>query len=236
LVAALLAERFPELFTGAYALCGPIGNFREQINYVGDFRVLFDYFFPGTFVGSPVAIAPLDVQLWVTGITPGQIAARLLANRTRALELMRTSRAAFDPADFDTVIQTTLAVLANNILGANDAAAKLGGQPFDNRLRWYFGSSNDLRLNFTVARFAASPAALLALRNYNTSGLLRIPMVTLHTTSDETIPFAHELIYLAKVRPSDRGRFIPLPVFRYGHCNFTTPEILTGLAVLAAQR
>jgi pimeloyl-ACP methyl ester carboxylesterase len=236
LVAALLAERSPELFTGAYALCGPIGNFREQINYVGDFRVLFDYFFPGTFAGSPVDIAPIDVQLWLAGVTPGQIAARLLANRTKALELMRTSRAAFDPADFNTVIHTTIAVLRYNILGGDDAVAKLGGQPFDNRLRWYFGSSNDLRLNFSVQRFAASPAAILAMRNYTTSGLLRIPMVTLHTTSDEAVPFAHEVIYLLKVRPEDRGRFIPLPVVRYGHCNFTTPEILTGLAVLAAQR
>ncbi len=49
------------------------------------------------------------------------------------------------------------------------------------------------------------------------------------------MPFAHELLYLAKVRPTGRGRFIPLPVFRYGHCNFTTQEILFGLGVLVAQ-
>jgi pimeloyl-ACP methyl ester carboxylesterase len=236
LVATLLAERSPELFTGAYALCGPIGSFREQVNYVGDFRVLFDYFFPGVFFGSAVDIAPADVQMWLAGITPALIAARLQAEPQKAIELMRTARAAFDPANLTTIGQTTLTVLRYNILGFDDAVSKLGGQPFDNRLRLYLGSSNDFRLNRLVPRFAADAAAVQALRSYNTSGALSIPLVTLHTTSDEAVPFGHELLYLVKVRPTARGRFIPLPVFRYGHCNLTSQEILTGLGVLLAQR
>ena len=236
LVTTLLAERSPDLFTGAYALCGPIGSFREQVNYVGDFRVLFDYFFPGVFFGTAVDIAPADIQRWLAGITPALIAARLQAEPQKAIELMRTARAAFDPANLTTIGQTTLTVLRYNILGFDDAVAKLGGQPFDNRLRFYFGSSSDLRLNLLVRRFAANPSALQSLRSYNTSGALSIPLVTLHTTSDEAVPFRHELLYLAKVRPTGRGRFIPLPVFRYGHCNLTSQEILTGLGVLLAQR
>jgi pimeloyl-ACP methyl ester carboxylesterase len=235
LVAALLAERSPDLFTGAYAVCGPIGNFRSQINYVGDFRVLFDYFFPGVFLGTPIDVHPLDVQQWLDGTTKLEIAGRLAAEPAKALELMTTARAPFDPADVNTIFQTTTSVLEYNILGSDDARAKLGGQPYDNRLHWYFGSSNDLLLNFSVPRFAADAPAVRALRNYTTSGALQIPLVTLHTTGDEDMPFAHELLYLAKVRPTGRGRFIPLPVFRYGHCNFTTQEILFGLAVLVAQ-
>ncbi len=90
----------------------------------------------------------------------------------------------------------------------------------------YFGSKNDLRLNLSVKRFTASPAARAALHPYETSGDLSIPLVTLHTTRDEVIPFWHELLYLPKVKLSDRGRFIPLPVFRYGHCNFTSSEVV----------
>ena len=93
-----------------------------------------------------------------------------------------------------------------------------------------------MRLNLRVSRFAADAAAVQALRNYNTSGALQIPLVTLHTTADEAVPFRHELLYLAKVRPTGRGRFVPLPVARYGHCNLTTQEILTGLGLLLAQR
>jgi pimeloyl-ACP methyl ester carboxylesterase len=236
LVATLLAERSPELFTGAYALCGPIGSFREQVNYVGDFRALFDYFFPGVFFGTAAAVTPEDVQSWLAGSTPQVIVARLQAEPQKAIELMRTARAAFDPANATTIGQTTLTALRYNILGLGDAVAKLGGQPFDNRSRFYFGSSNDLRLNLRVSRFAADAAAVQAMRDYNTSGALQFPLVTLHTTADEAVPFGHELLYYAKVRPTERGRFIPLPVFRYGHCNLTVQEILIGLGTLLGQR
>ena len=47
LVATLLAEQSPDIFSTALAACAPIGSFRQQITYLGDFRALFDYFFPG---------------------------------------------------------------------------------------------------------------------------------------------------------------------------------------------
>src|SRR5439155_9279457 len=53
LVTALLAEQSPSLFAGALAMCGPVGSFQSHIDYFGDFRVLFDYFFPGILIGSP---------------------------------------------------------------------------------------------------------------------------------------------------------------------------------------
>ena len=58
------------------------------------------------------------------------------------------------------MITTTINALRYNILGANNAAQKLGGNPFGNRLTLYLGSSNDLRLNIAVHRFLASPLAL----------------------------------------------------------------------------
>ena len=47
LITTLATEQYPTVFNGGVAACGPIGDFRGQINYVGDFRVVFDYFFPG---------------------------------------------------------------------------------------------------------------------------------------------------------------------------------------------
>jgi len=233
LVATLLAERWPELFRSAVAACAPIGSFRGQIDSVGDFRVLFDYFFPGVIPGSPIDIDPMVIAAWPTIIQ--QIPLRLAADPARALELMRVSRAAFDPADPATIANTTINLLTSNVLGANDAKAKLGGNPFGNRLRWYFGSSNDLKLNLSVRRFSASPAALAALTRYETNGNLSIPLVTVHTTRDELIPFWHELLYLPKVDLSDRGRFLPIPVARYGHCNLTVNEVVAALALAVRQ-
>jgi pimeloyl-ACP methyl ester carboxylesterase len=232
LVATLLAERWPELFRSAVAACAPIGSFRAQIDSFGDFRVLFDYFFPGVIPGSPISIPDAVVAGWQTVYIPRVLAA-LAANPARALELMRVSRAAYDPANPATIANTTINMLRYNVRGMNDAVAKLGGNPFGNRLRLYFGSSNDFRLNLQVQRFTASPVARAALDAYESNGNLTIPLVTLHTTRDEVVPFWHELLYLPKVDLSDRGRFLPIPVVRYGHCNFTANEVLTafGLAV-----
>jgi pimeloyl-ACP methyl ester carboxylesterase len=234
LVATLLAERWPELFRSAVAACAPIGSFRAQIDSFGDFRVLFDYFFPGVILGSPILIPDTVIENWEKVYVP-RILEALAANPARALELMRVSRAAFDPADPTTVGRTTINMLSYNVLGANDATAKLGGNPFGNRFRLYFGSSNDLRLNLSVQRFTASPAARAALDQYETNGNLSLPLVTLHTTGDEVIPFWHELLYLPKVDLTGRGRFLPIPTVRYGHCNFTANEVLTAFALAVRQ-
>jgi pimeloyl-ACP methyl ester carboxylesterase len=231
LVATLLAERSPELFSSAWAGCAPIGSFRQQVNYLGDFRALFDYYFPGVLPGSPVEISPLAAALWTSTYVPA-IQNAFLANPAKALELMRVSRVAYDPTNLFTVIQSATAVLAYNVLGLNDAKTTLGGNPYGNRFRWYFGSSNDLRLNILVKRYDASPVAVAAMGAYETNGDLRLPLVTLHTTADEVVPFAHELLYVPKVDRTARGRFVPIPIARYGHCNFTANEI--GLSFLYA--
>ena len=144
---------------------------------------------------------------------------------------MRVAHAAFDPSNPATVINTAINVLWYNVFGTNDAVRKLGGNPYGNRLTWYFGSQNDLRLNLLVRRFTPSPVALHAMQPYETSGDLAIPLVTLHTTADELVPFGHELLYLAKVDLTDRGRFVPFAVNRYGHCNFTSAELLGSFLV-----
>ena len=234
LVATLLAERWPELFRSALAACAPIGSFRAQIDSVGDFRVLFDYFFPGVIPESPISIPQNVIDHWQDVYVP-KILLELAAHPARAAELIRVSRAAVDPADPTTVATTTISMLTYNVLGTNDAAGQLGGNPFGNRFRLYFGSTNDLRLNLRVQRFTASPVARAALDRYETNGNLSIPLVTLHTTADEVIPFWHELLYLPKVDLSERGRFVPIPAFRYGHCNFTTNEVLTAFALAVRQ-
>ena len=232
LVATLLAERFPGRIDSTLAACGPIGSFRAQIDSFGDFRVLFDYFFPGVIPGTAINIPDDVITRWESDYAPA-ILTELALKPGRAAELIRVSRAAVDPADPSTVGKTVINMLSRNVLGTNDAVKKLGGNPFGNRFRLYFGSTNDFRLNLQVQRFTASPIARAALDPYETNGNLSIPLVSLHTTGDEVIPFWHELLYLPKVDLSARGRFLPIPVVRYGHCNFTANEVLAafGLAV-----
>ena len=230
LVAALLLEQSPDLFSSGLAACGPVGSFRGQVNYVGDFRVLFDYFFPNVIPGTVVDV-PQDVMInWYTQYLPAVLMA-LQANPARALELMRTSGAAYDPANPVTIGQTVANVLWYNVFGGADAEDKLGGNPYGNRLRLYFGSSNDLRLNLRVQRFTASPTAVANMTKYETTGRLTRPLITLHTKGDEVVPFWHEPLYLAKVLLTGHSGLLPLPVDRYGHCNFNTNELLTAFAL-----
>ena len=235
LVATLLAERSPELFSGALAMCSPIGGFRKQVEYIGDFRVLFDYYFPGLIPGSPVNIPLAVMQNWDSQYVPA-IAAALASHPARTGELLRVAKAPFDPATPATAVNTALDLLRYNVFATNDAAARLGGNPFGNRTRWYFGSSNDLRLNILVRRFTASAAAVRAMRLYETSGQLPIPLVTLHTLTDDIVPVWHELFYLAKVDTFARGVFLPLPVKRYGHCTFTNNEVLGAFGLMVRQQ
>jgi pimeloyl-ACP methyl ester carboxylesterase len=65
LIAVLAVERHPRLFDGAFAACGPLGDFAAQLDYLNDFRVLFDFFFPGVIPGSVVAIPDAVIQAWL---------------------------------------------------------------------------------------------------------------------------------------------------------------------------
>jgi len=233
-ITTLLVEQSPELFSGALAVCGPIGDFQQQVDYFFDFRVLFDYFFPGAIPGSPINIPPEVIDDWETLYTPA-IRAALAANPGAAGQLISASKAPIDRADPSTIESTTLNLLWYNIFATNDAITKFGGNPYGNRNRWYRGSSNDLQLNRQVQRFSADPVALAEVANYETSGNVTIPLVTLHTSGDEIVPFWHELFYLSKVHTQGRGSVTPIPIFRYGHCNFTANEMLAAFGLLVQQ-
>jgi hypothetical protein len=227
------------VFSGGLAACGPVGDFASkspalsQANYLGDFRVLFDYFFPSVLPGSPLDIPQELRDNWETVYAPAVLAA-LQADPAATAQLLSVSGAPVDPADPATVAETVLSILWYNVFATQDAIDTLGGVPFDNRLRLYLGSLDDVALNLGVPRFDADPAALAeAAANYEPSGKLTRPLVTLHTTGDPVVPFWHELLYTAKVvKNRSLTRYFSLPVVRYGHCAFTEIDVLTGFAIL----
>jgi pimeloyl-ACP methyl ester carboxylesterase len=231
IVTALLVERHPEVFTGGLAACGPIGDFRGQINYIGDFRVVFDYFFPGVIPGTPDAIPDEVIEHWDTFYVQ-HIKDAVVADLSRTAQLLRVTHAPIG-TDLASVQKTVVDVLWYNVFGTNDAKTELGGQPFDNTRRLYLGSNNDLLLNLGVRRVAAEAPALTAIQPYQTTGELARPLVTLHTTGDPIIPYGHEPLYFLKTLLAGSAALHPnLPVMRYGHCQFTSAEVVFGFFVL----
>lgn len=233
IITALAVEQFPELFDGGLAACGPVGNFRWQINYWGDFRVIFDYFFPDLIPGSPIEIPADVIADWDTRYEP-RIRRAIWQNTDATRQLLQVTHAPIDRRDLNSVEETVLGLLWYNVFATNDGIAKLGGQPFDNTRRLYRGSDDDRRLNRLVERFQADPVALAEVeRYYQTSGALISPLVTLHTTGDPIVPYWHEPLYRAKVFASGAAQLhTNIPIVRYGHCNFQASEALAGFVVL----
>jgi hypothetical protein len=233
LITVLGVEGNPGVFDGGLAACGPIGDFRQQINYWGDVRVLFDYFFPGVIPGSPSAIPAAVIDQWDAVYRPAAAAA-MQAKPFALAQLLRVARVPFDPFHPDTGVDAVLSALDYNIFATNDGIAKLGGQPFDNSQRLYRGSANDERLNREVQRFQADPAALAEMNaHYETRGNIRVPVVTLHTLADPVVPYWHESLYRQKTNLQGAGALhLNIPTVHYGHCAFAVEEVLVAFVVL----
>jgi hypothetical protein len=235
-VTTLAIERYPDLFSGGLPLCGPCGSFQKQINYYGDFRVLFDYFFPGVLPGDILNIPDQLITNWETVYVPAILQA-ISKNPTNTLKLLRTANAAYDPNDNSSIGNTVIGVLRYNVFATRDAIRKLGGQPFDNSAKIYFGSGSileDIILNKKVKRYRADKIALENIQKfYETSGKIKIPVVSGHTTRDPIIPFWHLPIYQVKtIVQGSSLLFTGIPVERYGHCIFTEAEIAGGFGLL----
>jgi pimeloyl-ACP methyl ester carboxylesterase len=236
LITALATERHSDVFDGGLPTCGPVGSLRRQINYWGDARVLFDYFFPDVLPDFAPDQDPLISQdlidNWAT--YEAQIREALVAQPDQTEQLLRVARVPEKRGDFEANVDALVQLMWYNVFATNDAVAKLGGQPYDNASRWYCGSDDDHRLNEEVVRFEADPEALDEVEMYyETSGDLTAPMVTLHTLKDSVAPYWHEPIYRWKIRAEGaQALHANIPSFRYGHCNFSVVEALLALGLL----
>jgi pimeloyl-ACP methyl ester carboxylesterase len=232
LVATLAVERHPDRFDGALAGCGPIGDLAAQLNYLDDFRVVFDYFFPGLLPGTAVDVPQSLRDRWDQLYVPAIVLA-LAAKPGAAHELLAVTHAPVAGDDLRSIAETTVGILWYNVFGTADAQQRLGGQPFDNSSRVYAGSSDDAALNAGVDRFHADPAVLSGIARYATTGKLSVPVVNLHTTGDPIVPFSQAALYAEKVaRGGAADRFTEIDVDRFGHCTFQGPELVSAFEQL----
>ncbi|MEI6127673.1 MAG: prolyl oligopeptidase family serine peptidase, partial [Pseudomonadota bacterium] len=68
-VAAKLAEDHPDIFSGVLGLCCA-SSINIQLNHHYDFRVVFDYFFPGLIPGSAIRIPQEVMENWDAAYAP----------------------------------------------------------------------------------------------------------------------------------------------------------------------
>ena len=140
-----------------------------------------------------------------------------------------------DASAFPTSTEPTFSrLLWYNILSTNDARQQLGGNPFGNVTRPYTGSLDDVALNLGVFRVAAEPAAVATIaQQYEPSGVLRVPLITMHTTGDEITPYWHAALYQQRIDAAGSGALYEhRAVERFGHCNFTLAEVQSAFSVI----
>jgi len=239
LATVLAAERQAagDSFDGALALCAPVGDFERQIEWFGDFRVVYDYFFPGIMPGSAVEIP--DEENVVTDAnweaTVAAIRAALDTDPDATRQLAAVTDVPRDAGDPETLREATTQILRYSFMGTNDATGVLGGNPFGNQSVEYSGSDDDVALNAGVARHAADGIALAAIEAvFQTGGRPRIPLLAMHTNRDPVTPIWHTDLYQAKNAGAELAVTL-IPVDRFGHCGFSLPELLAGFSQLVLE-
>jgi len=236
LIALQLLEQNPNRFDAGLALCAPVGGAAKQIKYFADFRVVFDYFFPGIFPFGAFNVPPDAINDWPS-VYMSRIIGAMRNDPAATLQLFSVTRAAVDPVEPATFIETALDILFYSILVTPDLISTAGGVPYDNRFTLYLGLTDNLALNRGVERIRGDRnAERYAKQFYQTTGDLKRPLVTLHTTLDPIVALEHELVYRALTRLQHKQQFFTLlTTERYGHCDFTTSEILNSLGVMLLQ-
>ncbi len=233
LVTTLLIERFPQIYDGGVALCGPIGDMRRHINYLGDTRLLFDYYFPGVLPGDVLTIPQELIDNWDSVYLP-RIKETVEANPDQAIEILDIVGGPYDLDNPETIFSTFEQVIRFNVFGLQDLIKRSGGIPYDNQNRWYRPASNPIQLNRDIERYRADVEALLTLDSFTeTTGIITRPLVTLHTTGDPQVSYVQEGLYQRKLRQQgSKSLHRHFPADVYGHCNFTAAQLLFAFNVL----
>nr|WP_321355887.1 hypothetical protein [uncultured Draconibacterium sp.] len=246
LVTALTLERYPTSFNGALSICGPIGSFFEQLQYNGNFHVLFNYFFGadlaalGYSTGSPLGVGEAIMDQWRSGELPAAVQAilttDLMQGGTKLFQLLTCAEVPVDMTDPVAMVSAALQCLRYNIMITDDLIDRLDGiVPFNNMETGYSGSLNDEALNNNILRVNENSylSAMMSVKKYETTGDIQIPFVTIHTTGDHVTPFWHNEIYRTKILSNGNEMLhTSLPVSNYGHCTVEESDIVAGLGIV----
>jgi pimeloyl-ACP methyl ester carboxylesterase len=233
-----LAETYPGQYAGALPMCSPLGGGTAEIQYLGNGRVLFDYFFPSAVPGGPFTVPQ------GTSFAPGSpafnaalgaLVGGLSAPGQPTLQFASAAKLPF--RSVAELINSGMSVVGFSVRFTNDVLDRTSGHiPYENRGTLFSGSANDAALNAGVERFAGTPDAVNYFKNYYTpTGDLRIPVLTLHTLFDPVAPFAQEAGYARVVQQAGASALLAQrSVTSYGHCNINTNEAVAAFSTLVA--
>jgi pimeloyl-ACP methyl ester carboxylesterase len=234
LITVLMAEKFPDDYEGALALCGPVAGGLVQTDYIGHVRALFDFYFPGVIPGDALNVPPLDYS-------PGSplvnaIVGAIVTNPQAAQALAAVDQIDLPYVNFNELVNSIVRPLGYNVRGTNDLLDRTGGEsPFGNdKTHYRVQGKLDQAVKRGVQRFKADWGGIDYVTDfYRPHGRLAIPLLTLHTTADPDVPFFHQTALADIVARARKSRWLAQQhVQRYGHCNFSPAEVAEALSRL----
>ena len=232
-VAQALAETYPDQYSGALAMCGVLGGTRLQTDYIGHARALFDFFYPGVLPGDVMEM-PIIITDPTTQIQNPVIGA-VLANPTGFGLLAASNQVQLAGANTTELLTSLVNALAYQAIGVNDLLQRTHGHVlFDNSQTQYgsalYPAEYYQTVNAGIKRYTATPDALAWLEhNYEPTGDLRIPMLTLHKTRDRLVPYRHEAAYRDLVGEAGRSsNLVQRSQDAFGHCEFEAADMLSN--------
>lgn len=255
LVALDLGERFPQQYDGVLAMCGMVGGTPLELQYVGDVRALFDYYYPGVLPGNVISVPSTpptvaQVQALVIGaITANPLGLFAIASTVQTPLAYIPSGNVGDPSSpaFQSLVGSLITALYYQLLGTPDVLGRTHGHsPYDNRATVYkmgtpvipaFTSVLGPMItasNAGVTRYDITPDAQNYLEKYYVpTGSLKIPVVSVHNFWDPLVPFFHEPAFAQTVASAGASAMLlQRGVPNYGHCNFPTSLVVDSFQTL----
>lgn len=172
-ITQIMIERYPEVYDGALVWSGATGPTLASYKLIFDFRLAFDYYFPGL-PGTAVDIREVDTlyrgTLGLVTADPAKL------ERFMAMTGLRSAE------------EVALAV-TNYSSNLHDIHQLAGGNPFDNTNTVYSGSDDDATLNREIPRYAADAEAADYMRAWFTAtGRISDPVLSVHALRDSLVP------------------------------------------------
>ncbi|MBC7791899.1 MAG: hypothetical protein H7Z74_18285 [Anaerolineae bacterium] len=150
---------------------------------------------------------------------------------------------------FQSLVGSLITALYYQLLGTPDVVDRTHGQsPYDNRNTVYTMGAAAIppgipaalihsmiaASNQRVARYDITPAAQNYLEKYYVpTGNLQIPVVSVHNFWDPLVPFFHEpALAQAAASAGASGMLLQRGIPNYGHCNFSTPLVVSSFQTL----
>jgi hypothetical protein len=200
---------------------------------------MFDFFYPDVLPGNVMAM-PVVITDPVNQIQNPVLAA-LKLNPTGLGLIAASTQVQLAGNNSLELITSLVNALTYHAIGVNDLLARTHEHfLFDNSETKYgsvfYPAPYYQQLNDGIARYTATPDAVAWLEhNYEPTGDLRIPMLTLHKTRDRLVPYRHEAAYEARVHAAGMSaNLVQRSQDAFGHCEFAAADVLSNFQDLVS--